>query len=130
MIIPVSPTAGLRNHPSNWVKEPEKANTHCLYCHQPVPNHGAECHVPLRTVVLEMTIRYVASVPVVWDTHMIEFHRNESSWCSSNDIKQIFEESTKDAGICTTCHRTEIKFLREATEKDLENLNYIPQRED
>ena len=48
MNLPISPTAGLRPHPSNWTKEPEKANTHCLYCRQPVPNHAPDCIVPGR----------------------------------------------------------------------------------
>lgn len=130
MIIPVSPKAGIRNHPNNWTKEPEKAQTHCLYCRQPVPDHSPECTVPQRTVVLEMRIKFVASIPANWDQSMIEFHRNDSSYCSSNDIEQIYKESIQTPGICTTCRRSEVLFLREATEEDHENFYYVPRNED
>ena len=130
MLMPVGPKAGLRSHPSNWTKEPEKAETHCFYCRQAVPNHSAECTVPQRTVVVEMTIQYVISVPANWDKDTIEFHRNDSSFCSSNDIKQIHEESTRFPNMCTTCRRVDVTYLREATEKDHEDLYFQPKNED
>jgi len=130
MILPVSMKAGLRPHPSNWTNEPEKAETHCLYCRMPVPNHSAECTIPRRTVVLEMKIKFVATVPANWDKEMIEFHRNDSSYCSSNDIRQIYEESEKDPDICATCQRTSVTFVREASEQDHEDLHYSKELDD
>ena len=88
----------------------------CLYCGAIKGTHTAECHVPQRTVVLEITIRYVASVPRVWDQSAIEFHRNDSSFCLSNDLMQICREDD------CTCGRSKVAFIREATEQDHEDL--------
>lgn len=67
MIIPVRKEDGVRNHPSNWKDAPEKAETHCLYCKQPVPNHAPACHVPQRTVVVIFETKMVIAMPVTWD---------------------------------------------------------------
>lgn len=130
MIIPISKTAGLRPHPSNWVKEPEKANTHCLYCKQPVPNHAKDCHVPQRTIVVEFKTKMVITMPAVWDIEMIDFSMNGSSACMSRYVDQLYKETNRDEHICNICSRSEMKYLREATEEDHENLAFIPKNED
>jgi hypothetical protein len=130
MKLPVSPTAGLRPHPSNWQNEPEKANTHCLYCKQPVPNHTEECVVPQRTVVVEFKTWMVVTMPQCFDEDLINFQLNESSACSSRYVNQLYEEANQEEGICHTCFRTEMKFLREATEEDHKKLSFIPKNED
>lgn len=49
----------------------------CFYCGRAVgADHAPDCGVPQRTVVLEMKVRYVASVPRHWSKDDIEFHRN------------------------------------------------------
>lgn len=130
MILPIKPTAGLRPDPSNWAKEPEKATTTCFYCHHLVPDHAEDCVCRERTVVLEFRIKFVACVPASWDQAMIEFHRNESSYCSSNDIRQLYEESEQDPGRCTTCQRSEVLFIREATIKDHQNMHWMGKQSD
>lgn len=130
MKLPTTKTAGLRPHPSNWTREPEKANTHCLYCKQPVPNHTKDCVVPLRTVVVELTIQMVVTMPQCFDERMINFSMNESSQCASRYIDQLKEESDQEEGICHICSRKEMKYLREATEEDHQNLSFILKEEE
>jgi hypothetical protein len=123
--IPTPPTAGLRPHSSNWTNEPEKANTHCLYCKEPVPNHALDCTVPLRTVVVELKINMVITMPQCFNEDLINFSMNGSSACSQRYIDQLYEEGNQEDGVCTACDRMEMKYLREATEQDYKDLHYM-----
>lgn len=79
-------------------------------------------------VVLELTTRYIVSVPADWEQQMIEFHRGESSFCIGNDIHSLSRELDKqdDFGLLKCgCSTTEIKYLREPTDEDLERLPHI-----
>lgn len=126
--IPVSKKDGLRPHPSNWTEAPEKANTHCLYCKQPVPNHSQECVVPHRTVVVELTTRMVISMPRCFTRTDINFSMNGSSACMGRYIDQLYAETNSEEGICKICHRTKMKYLREASQQDHEDLHYGEKR--
>lgn len=130
MKLPLTPKAGIRPHPSNWTKEPEKAETHCLYCRQAIPDHKPNCVCLKRTVVVEMKIRYVVEVPQCWDEDFINFHRGESSYCLGNDIQQLTEEEKRIPNICTICHRAEVHYLREATEQDHKDLHFKASTDD
>jgi hypothetical protein len=124
MDIPVSNSDGIRSDPRNWTEEPEKASTHCLYCRQPVPHHSAECVVPQRTVVVELVTRMVITMPRSFDEAAINFSMNGSSACSSRYIEQLYEEANREEGVCAICHRTEMKYLREATAQDHQDLHF------
>jgi hypothetical protein len=124
MEIPVTNDDGIRPHPSNWTKEPEKATTHCLYCRQPVPNHSAECVVPQRTVVVELITRMVITMPRSLDEDAINFSMNGPSACQSRYIDQLHAETHQEEGYCHICQRTEMKYLREATEQDHKELSF------
>ena len=125
MNLPIKPDDGIREHPSNWTSAPEKATTHCLYCKQAVPNHGADCVVPRRTVVAEFKTLMVISMPRRSDESDINFSMNGSSACSSRYVDQLYRETNQEENICHICSRTEMKYLREATQEDHENLSYI-----
>jgi hypothetical protein len=98
----------------------------CFYCGEPKgAPHAADCVIPQRTVVLAMTIEYVVSIPAYWDASQVEFHRNDSSWCSANDLWLIADQAdAAGENMCNTCGRTEFRFIREATEKDMEEMGY------
>jgi hypothetical protein len=84
-------------------------------------------NTPERTVVVELKIRILRSYPVDWSVDSIEFHLNESSHCIGNEIREIAESDSAIENSCDTCHRTETKYLREATPEDLENLKFRDQ---
>lgn len=116
---------GIRQDPANWTKEPWKATTYCLYCRQMVPNHSVECVVPKRTVVVELTTHLVITMPRCFDEETINFSMNGSSACKSRYIEQLERETNQAEGICNICSRTEMKYLREATEEDHETLAFM-----
>lgn len=125
MNLPIGPNDGVRDHPRNWTHAPEKAKTHCFYCKCAVPNHAEDCIVPSRTVVVEFTTRMVISMPQSFDESSINFSMNGSSACSSRYVDQLYRETNQEENICHICSRTEMKYLREATQEDHENLSYI-----
>lgn len=98
----------------------------CFYCGEPKgAPHAADCVIPQRTVVLAMTIEYVVSIPAYWDVSQVEFHRNDSSWCSANDLRLIADQAdAAGENMCNTCSRTQFRFIREATETDMEEMGY------
>lgn len=53
----------------------------------------------------------------------IDFFLNGSSACSSRYIEQLADEEERaHDGCCFSCHRFEGKFIRWATEQDIEQL--------
>ena len=52
-----------------------------------------------------MIVEYEVKVPSYWKKHDIEYHRNESSWCSNNAPNELAEIN---GGIC---HCTEFEYL-------------------
>lgn len=62
----------------------------CFYCSAKVGEiHHSDCVIRQRTVVLRFEFEYTVLIPEDWDQHMIEFHRNESSWCANNGLHEI-----------------------------------------
>lgn len=53
-----------------------------------------------KTVLIKATISYNIEVPIEWDNDMIEFHRNESSWCASSMIEELTKLDTKKDCLC------------------------------
>ena len=49
---------------------------------------------------------------------MIEFRRNEGSWCSSNALREL--EAMTKRGECL-CRHTKFEYVREATKEDEES---------
>jgi hypothetical protein len=82
---------------------------------------------PERTVVVEIKVKILRKFPTDWDVDLIEFHLNESSHCIGNEIEEIYESDNAIESSCDTCHRTEAKYLREATPEDLEYLKFREQ---
>lgn len=90
----------------------------CAYCKRPIETeHAEDCVIPQRTVVLDLRVRYVASVPRGWTQDEILFHRNDGSFCLNNDLDRIGEETAADGAACL-CSRAEVAFVREATAED------------
>lgn len=76
---------------------PASARRQCFYCHSPVGGvHGAECVLVHRRVVVRLEAKrlgvsheYEIDVPAHWDDYDIEFHRNDSSWCANNALREL-----------------------------------------
>jgi len=48
-------------------------------------------------VFIKVTIEYAIAVPDYWTRSDINFHRNESSWCASNIIREL-EHANAESG--------------------------------
>lgn len=78
-----------------------------------------------KSIVVRLTIDYVVSVPEEWDENMIEFHRNESSFCVGTDIRDLATliELTDICG----CSSSSVKYLRDTEQDDCTRLPNISQ---
>lgn len=120
MNLPTPPEAGKRDHPSNG----PNAKTHCFYCRQLLGQHADDCVCVTRSVVVELKIRYIVEVPQDRSAEDIESHRNLGSFCLANDIHQLEEEANLEPGLCNICSRAEVRYVREATEEDHEQMPF------
>ena len=92
----------------------------CFYCHRKIgEEHAGTCVIRSRTVVCEIKLELVRTVPEDWDEDMINFHMNDSSWCFDNIAEEIADtvERMPD-GTCVLCAHAEGRFIREATPED------------
>jgi hypothetical protein len=121
MIIPTDPKDGLRPHHKNG---PNRL-THCFYCHELLGHHKPDCVTQRRTVKIELKTWLVISVPQSWTEDDINFYLNNSSHCIGNEIEQLAEENQRVPGECCSCHRTESKYLGEATAEDHLGSNWL-----
>lgn len=73
----------------------------CFYCHEDVGGkHLETCVLINKRVQLKMTINYPAQVPASWDKDQINFHRNDSSWCSDNALDELQDLTDDDNCLC------------------------------
>ncbi len=63
-----------------------------------------------RRIIIRMIAEYEVEVPFDWDSEMIEFHRNESSWCATNGLEELTRLIEKGC----QCSCIEYEFVREA----------------
>jgi len=92
----------------------------CFYCRGKVgQDHTKECVIPSKLVRLKVTAEIDVEVPWNWTAKEIDFHRNESSWCVDNILRD-FEQHIKlheDHGCL--CQNTVIKYIKTVDETPL-----------
>jgi hypothetical protein len=72
----------------------------CFYCKQKVGQpHKSDCVILSRKVKVRYSFEIEIEVPWEWDAETIRFHRNDSSWCANNAIREL-EEFTDDDARC------------------------------
>jgi len=85
----------------------------CFYCRQPVGSeHGPECVLVTRTVLVRLTVEYPIEVPAHWDAGTVDFHRNEGSWCANNALQELDKLFNDDHGPCM-CDVAKVEYLGE-----------------
>jgi hypothetical protein len=90
---------------------PARPDGTCFYCHEALGSeHKWECVAATRPVVVRATIEYVIDVPRSWTAENIDFHRNDSSWCSGNLIDELERLDEHDGCLCNT---TKFEYLRD-----------------
>lgn len=69
---------------------PASTKEQCFYCNRAIgAMHDASCVLIKKKVRVRFTVEYEVSVPASWDKHMIEFQRNDGSWCVDNAIREL-----------------------------------------
>lgn len=62
----------------------------CFYCNAPLDTlHVEGCVLRQKVVMVRMSAEFPITVPQHWEAGDIEFHRNESTWCTSNVIEEL-----------------------------------------
>lgn len=71
---------------------PASSELKCFYCNQDIGEaHKLDCVLVNKKVRIKMTVEYTVDVPSSWDEDMVNFHRNESSWCADNALEELQE---------------------------------------
>lgn len=69
---------------------PASTERRCFDCHQQVGGvHAKGCVFVVKTAKVRVVVEYEVEVPADWDADMIEFHRNESSWCAGDTLAEL-----------------------------------------
>ena len=93
----------------------------CFYCGEKVGGqHKDDCIMRSKTVVVNFSVDVVLDVPEHWDANRIDFRHNESSWCASNLI-DLLKEQSEDRCLCPF---TKATYLRDASEEDEDSWGY------
>ncbi len=92
----------------------------CFYCNRKVGEpHQQSCVCAHKKVVLRYSFEVEIDVPWSWSEEDILFHRNESTWCSNNGLREIDEQAHRDnPGVedpCP-CNRFKAEFVRTVDE--------------
>ncbi len=99
--------------------------TECFYCKQQIGDeHAPHCVCRVKVVMVKVEVVIPRAVPASWDTDMIDFLFNGSSWCADNvesDLKAYLDAKSEDAPCL--CARFNGSYLRDATEEDVEGLD-------
>lgn len=104
----------------------------CFYCTAATGTpHDDGCVCLTKSVVMRVTVEYVASVPRSWGKEDIEFHRNESSSCANNQIRELsraadmMAANARPGGSCGCfCSNLSSEYLRDATAEDERHFGY------
>lgn len=73
----------------------------CFYCLQKIgEDHLPTCVLINKKARVKMTVTYEIDVPNTWTEENIDFHRNESSWCASNAIKELEAWDDENGCLC------------------------------
>lgn len=119
MIHPETHTVTTENGP-----RPAGPPDQCFYCQQALGQpHKADCVLRRKTVVVRAIMEYTIDVPESWDKDGIEFHRNDSSWCSGNGLAEIADMKDRldaDESGTTSCGCSILRyeFVRDADKVD------------
>ncbi len=69
--------------------------------------------IEYKKVRIRLIVEYEIQVPKDWDKDMIEFHRNESSWCAGNALEELEELSEQDGRNGCMCDDFKCEYIED-----------------
>lgn len=60
-----------------------------------------------------MIVEYDIEVPCDWDAYMVEFSRNDGTWCADNAIDELRKLSKSEGCLCGV---TRYEYIRDTSE--------------
>jgi hypothetical protein len=99
----------------------------CFYCRVKLgEEHKLDCVMRQRTIVARYEYEVVVVVPEHWTAENFEFHRNESTSCADNTLRELKTNAERRAELAKDpepfpysgcfCFHFKAKYLREATD--------------
>ena len=83
----------------------------CFYCQQKVGTpHKQECVAVHKKIKAKYTFEIEVEIPFHWSPQDFEFHRNESSWCANNAVRDINELIKNEDAPCL-CDKFEAEWI-------------------
>ena len=99
----------------------------CLYCKAAIGGpHEDDCVCIHRPVKVKMTVEVIISVPRSNDKHAIEFHLNDSSWCTDNILDVFARQSAAGHCLCLNSH---FEYVGDATLEEAVDVGLIADSE-
>lgn len=93
-----------------------KGSGRCFYCPSKIGDrHALDCVIFTKKVIVRMTVEYEVEVPHSWGKDMIEFHRNDGTWCCDNaldELELLSNEGTKGKS-CLCAQDMKFEFIKE-----------------
>lgn len=97
---------------------PASPQDRCFYCDQRMgEEHLPTCVLVKRRVLVRYTYELEIEVPISFSQHLIEFQRNDGTWCADNGVEDLQHhvERLEKAGYCT-CPSFKCEYLGEVEE--------------
>lgn len=104
--------------PDDYGIRPAGAPDECFYCRRKVgAPHTTECVMIERKVRVRYSFEVELNIPYHWSPMRFELHRNESSWCASNAIREL--ASLYENNDSCPCSGFDAEFLGETNGRQI-----------
>ena len=90
----------------------------CFYCGNEIGQmHNTGCVIMSKKVKVRFTIEYDIEVPIDWKKDLIEFSRNEGSWCVDNmvaELEQLAKKAEEEDGcLCHPKYNAHFEYIED-----------------
>ena len=92
---------------------PASSLPECFYCGTAIGGyHKDDCVLIRKKVLVRAIVEYEVDVPAFWESPDVESHRNDSSWCASNMIKELEKLDDDEGCLCSFVRYEYIKDVQ------------------
>jgi len=92
----------------------------CFYCKEDVgQQHKEDCVCIVKKARVKLTIEYDIEIPEHWNKEILEYFRNDGTWCANNLIDELAELTEGDNCLCLLA---KYEYLRHVSEPYLNEV--------